>query len=327
VSGEKASRATFDVDAPAHACPAADRPPGGGGLVAERSRAVRRIIGSDDDRASREAEHAATTTATLRYRRPARLAAAIALVGLATGCGGSSASSTSSSTGTSTASRTWSIVALGDSVPSGYNCDCTPYPQLSAQGLTSSAGQTVTAANDAVAGYTTTDVLHQLNADSAVIDHVRKADAIEINIGANDVPYNTNSCGTSVDCYAPFVGPMQENLAAIVSRVRSLTSGHKVLVVLLDYWSVWLGGTYARDKGHAYVSAARRMTNQVDEAIKTTASQSGAAYVSERRAFKGPSFGYVESHYLATDGEHPNAAGHQAIAAAAEDVITETLHP
>ena len=68
------------------------------------------------------------------------------------------------------------------------------------------------------------------------------------------------------------------------------------------------------------------MTAQVDDAIKTTASQSGSAYVSERSAFKGPSFGYIESHYLATDGEHPNAAGHQAIATAAEDVITETLH-
>jgi lysophospholipase L1-like esterase len=96
--------------------------------------------------------------------------------------------------------------------------------------------------------------------------------------------------------------------------------------VLLDYWSIWLGGTYARKQGHDYVSAARHMTAQVDDAIKTTASQSGSAYVSERRAFKGPSFGYIESHYLATDGEHPNASGHQAIATAAEGVIQDTLH-
>jgi lysophospholipase L1-like esterase len=254
----------------------------------------------------------------------------IALAGLTAAGGRSStksASSTPSSpTSTATPSRTWSIVALGDSVPSGYNCKCTPYPQLSAQGLTSSTGQTVTATNDAVAGYTTMNVLNQLKSDTSTIDQVRKADAVEINIGANDVPYNTKSCGTSVDCYAPLVAPMQKNLAAIVSRVHDLTAGRKVLVVLLDYWSIWLGGTYARDKGHAYVSAARRMTAQVDAAIKTTASQSGSAYVSERRAFKGPSFGYIESHYLASDGEHPNAKGHQAIATTTDTVIQDTLH-
>jgi lysophospholipase L1-like esterase len=278
-------------------------------------------------------------TAGLRLCRLARLAGSlqwacgfvvvIAFLGVTAACGGSSksASSTASSaTGTSTTARTWSIVALGDSVPSGYHCNCTPYPQLSAAGLTSTTGQTVTAANDAVAGYTTTDVLNQLKSDSAVIDRVRKADAVEINVGANDVAYNSNSCGTKVDCYAPLVAPMQKNLAAIVSRVHDLTAGHKVLVVLLDYWSIWLGGTYARDKGHAYVSAARQMTNQVDAAIKTTASQSGSAYVSERRAFKGPSFGYIESHYLATDGEHPNAAGHQALATATETAIKQTLN-
>ncbi len=182
------------------------------------------------------------------------------------------------------------------------------------------------AANNAVAGYTTTNVLKQLNSDGTVIDQVRNADAVEINVGANDIPYNAKTCGTSVACYAPLVAPMQKNLAAIVSRVRDLTSGHKVLVVLLDYWSIWLGGTYARNKGHAYVSAARHMTAQVDAAIKTTAEQNGSSYVSERRAFKGPSFGYIESHYLASDGEHPNATGHQAIATATEDVIKNTLH-
>jgi lysophospholipase L1-like esterase len=257
----------------------------------------------------------------------------IALLALVAACGGSSSSSTSasrtssSSTGTSTGSaRTWSIVALGDSVPSGYHCNCTPYPQLSAQGLASTTGQTVTATNDAVAGYTTTNVLKQLNSDSTVIGQVSKADAVEINIGANDVPWNGTKCGTSVDCYAPLVPPMQKNLASIVSRVKNLASGHKVLIVLLDYWSIWLGGTYARNQGHAYVQAARQMTARVDSAVKTTASQTGSAYVSERRAFKGPSFGYVESHYLATDGDHPNAAGHQAIATATEAVIEDALH-
>jgi lysophospholipase L1-like esterase len=245
---------------------------------------------------------------------------------LAAACGSSSSSTASTSSTTTASTKKWTIVALGDSVPSGYNCNCTPYPQLSATGLASSSGQTVTATNNAVAGYTTSNVLEQLSSNTSVIDSVRKADAVEINVGANDVPYKSSACGTSIECYTPLVAPMQKNLAAIVDRVHELTAGHKALVVLLDYWSIWLGGTYARDKGDAYVNAAREMTDQVDTAIKTTAHQSGSAYVDERAAFKGPSYGYIESHYLATDGEHPNVAGHQAIATAAEAVITDALH-
>jgi lysophospholipase L1-like esterase len=296
---------------------------------------MQKVVGSSPIiRFKRKPETPTELTAILRLGRPARLTdrcrrfggltVLIALVCVSSGCGTSSESSSSAST--SAASRTWSIVALGDSVPSGYKCHCRPYPQLSADGLTATTGQTVTATNDAVAGYTTSNVLRQLQSDSAVIDKVSKADAVEINVGANDIPYNTNSCGASVDCYAPLVPSVQKHLAAIGSRVRELTSGRKVLVVLLDYWSIWLGGTYAREQGHAYVNAAREITAEVDAAIKTAATESGSAYVSERRAFKGPSFGYIESHYLAADGEHPNAAGHQAIATTTETVIEKTLH-
>jgi hypothetical protein len=91
----------------------------------------------------------------------------------------------SSSSGESSQPRTWSIVALGDSVPRGTNCRCTPYPPLSAEGLTASTGQTVKATNDSVAGATTSSVLQQLKSDNPVISHTRAADVVEIEIGAN----------------------------------------------------------------------------------------------------------------------------------------------
>jgi lysophospholipase L1-like esterase len=118
---------------------------------------------------------------------------------------------------------------------------------------------------------------------------------------------------------------VEKNLAAIVRRVRELSSGHRTVVVLLDYWSIWLGGKYAAEKGDAYVNAAREMTDQVNAAIKSTAAQSGLAYVDLRAAFKGPSFGYLETHYLSSDGDHPNAKGHEAIARATEAVIEKAL--
>ena len=108
--------------------------------------------------------------------------------------------------------------------------------------------------------------------------------------------------------------------------MHTLTSGHKAIVVLLDYWSVWLGGQYAAAKGEAYVRAAEEMTDRVDAIIKTTAATTGSAYVDLRAAFKGPDYTYDETHYLSNDGDHPNAAGHQQIAAATETVIQKALH-
>jgi lysophospholipase L1-like esterase len=247
----------------------------------------------------------------------------IAVGCFATACAGSGSPSTSMPK--PRPARPWSIVALGDSVPAGTACDCRPYPSLSAAELKPRLGRTVTARNDAVPGFTTSGVLHQLESESSVMEEVRAADVVEIEIGANDVGY-TRTCGTSVDCYGPQLPTMEENLAAIVARVHHLTSGHKTLVVLLDYWSVWLGGQYAAAKGETYVAAAEEVTDKVNAAIRSTAAASGSAYVDLRAAFKGQDYAYDETKYLAADGDHPNAAGHQQIAEAAVAVIEKALH-
>jgi acyl-CoA thioesterase I len=225
----------------------------------------------------------------------------------------------------STLRDSWSLVALGDSVPRGSNCECTPYPELSASSLTVPATRQVAATNDAVGGFTSADVLMQLRTDSDVASDVANADVVEIEIGANDVAYG-RSCRTSVGCYRPMIRSTEHNLAEIVARVHKLTEGHTVLVVLLDYWSVWLGGQYAEAKGTAYVDAAAAVTDQMNTVVKGTAAQTGSAYVDLRAAFKGPDYASDETRYLASDGDHPNAAGHQQIAAAVVDVVTQTPH-
>ena len=229
------------------------------------------------------------------------------------------------SAASSTHRESWSLVALGDSVPRGSNCECTPYPELSASSLTVPATRQVTATNDAVDGFTSADVLTQLRTDPDVASDLANADVVEIEIGANDVAYS-RSCRTSVACYQPMIRSTEHNLAEIVARVDELTVGHNVLVVLLDYWSVWLGGQYAEAEGPAYVHAAAAVTDQINTAVKGTAVQTGCAYVDLRAAFKGPDYAYDETRYLASDGDHPNAAGHRQIAASVVAVVSQTPH-
>jgi lysophospholipase L1-like esterase len=50
-----------------------------------------------------------------------------------------------------------------------------------------------------------------------------------------------------------------------------------------------------------------------------------SGYVDLRAIFKGPDYDSDETPYLASDGDHPNAAGHQKIAAAVVDLVSQTL--
>src|SRR6476659_1093084 len=190
-------------------------------------------------------------TARMGRGRLTRQVVALALVGVfAAGCssprsspatGPADSGTTSPSPSGAPTPHTWSIVALGDSVPHGSACVCTPYPELTGVDLAAPPERRVTVANDAVGGYTTKDVLTQLQSDAAVVDRVRTSDIVELEVGANDVAYSA-SCGTSVACYEPTIPLVQKDLMDIVARIHALTAGRKVLVVLLDYWSVWIGG-------------------------------------------------------------------------------------
>ena len=224
-----------------------------------------------------------------------------------------------------TGSDPLTVVALGDSVPAGGGCGCTPFPQLSAALLAAPGSGEVPTADDAVNGATSADVLDSVTTDREVQSDVAAADIVEIEIGANDVAYSA-ACGTTVGCYGPTVPIVEQNVRAIVAEVRALTAARATLVVLLDYWSVWLGGTYAAAQGQAYVDAAAAVTGQVDAAIRQVAADTGATYVDVRAAFKGPSYTNDETRYLAPDGDHPNASGHALIARAVVTAISAALH-
>lgn len=209
-------------------------------------------------------------------------------------------------------SRIGVVVALGDSVPYGTRCGCTPYPQDSAGDLAAALHRSIRTYNDSVPGYQTTDVLAQVRGSSTVVAHVRQADLVEIEIGANDIAYGPG-CGTTASCYQSRLSGAMTNLDRIVARVRQLRAGKPTTIVLLGYWSVWLGGQYAIQRGADYVNAATTLTRTENAAIQAIARRTGSLYVDLRVAFKGPSDSWDETDLLASDGDHPNAAGHATI--------------
>jgi lysophospholipase L1-like esterase len=216
------------------------------------------------------------------------------------------------------------VVALGDSVPYGTNCSCVPYPQQSASQLHGATGRTVRTYDDAVPGARSSDVLTQVRTSAKVIAHLRVANVVEIEVGANDVGF-TGSCGLATSCYAPRVRATEVRVAAIVARVRALTRGRPVAIVLLGYWNVWLDGRLAAAKGPAYVATSRWITRTQNAGYLSLARSTGLVYVDAWRIFRGTADS-DDTRLLASDGDHPNALGHWRLAIGIAHAL-ETLLP
>ena len=198
------------------------------------------------------------------------------------------------------------LTALGDSVPHGSACRCTPYPELTGVRHTS---------NDSVPGFTTSDVINQLRTNRTVIAHVARSNAVMLEIGANDIAFSP-ACGTRLSCYQAKLPGATRNIEAIVARVDQLTAPRHVPFVLLDYWNVWLGGRVGAAQGADYVRTSHELSDELGDAIHEIARATSSTYVDLRTEFLGPRHDEDETALLAADGDHPNAEGHTRIAIA-----------
>lgn len=208
------------------------------------------------------------------------------------------------------------VVGLGDSVMSGYHCDCGGPVTAYAVDVENRDRVHVRARDLGVAGATTTDLAAQLRRSGTVADVV-SARVVLVIIGANDLApslqaWRTSGCPSS--CYGPQVDRMGRHLDAVLARVHTLRAHSRGVVLVADYWNVFPDGAPARsDGGEAEIAWGRRVTRSADTTICAAARANGAVCVDTYAPFLA---GGDPSRYLVADGDHPDKAGVDLIARA-----------
>ena len=194
-----------------------------------------------------------------------------------------------------------SVVTLGDSVAAGAECGCDPFPALYAK------DQHAIDVNLAESGATAAAVRDELTDDSAALS---RAAEVLIMIGANDVADTIDDPTT----YSAAAAGVQSDVTATIAGIEQ---AHSVPVIVLGYWNVVLDGQVGKEAyGADGVRAAAQATSMINDALEAAASTNAKAeYITTEPAFHGDDGTHDPTDLLASDGDHPNAAGQAAIAA------------
>jgi lysophospholipase L1-like esterase len=208
------------------------------------------------------------------------------------------------------------VVGVGDSVTSGYNCNCEAFVGLYATQLAAKDDVQTSSVNLGVPGWTSAQLLAAMAKPGAFRDQVAKADILLVTIGANDLnPLEAEGpSGCPATCYTPLVQAVGHNVQLIVNAARAADPAHPPTVLVTDYWNVFEDGDVGTaEHGAAFQSWSDALTLAESPQICQGAQQAGGTCVSLYAPFKGD--GSVNpTALLAPDGDHPNAAGHQLIA-------------
>ena len=210
------------------------------------------------------------------------------------------------------------VVGLGDSVTSGYGCDCETFVQLYAAQLPPAKGGPARPVNLGKGGTTSVDLLRDLRTDATTRHDVARADVVLVTIGANDLTpllrrWLASDCDST--CYDGAVGAVGRRIGAIVRQIHLLRGDAPQQVLVTGYWNVFVDGEVGRQEhGGAYLRWSDRLTRVLNDRICAAASAAGARCVHLYPAFKSSTGDRDPTPLLASDGDHPDAKGHEVIA-------------
>lgn len=212
------------------------------------------------------------------------------------------------------------LVGLGDSVTAGSHCNCAGYVADLATILSRTNGASVADFNLGQDGQTSGGLLAALTADQPQVAPVAAAGLVVITIGANDFDsemsaMRAGTCGKDLHCTEGTLAAMQHNVESIIDRIRDLRAGGSVTIEVTGYWNVFEDGAVARaDYPPTLRSTSDLLTRRVNAALSTVCAERHVRYVDLYAPFKGADGDADDTKLLASDGDHPNAAGHEAIA-------------
>jgi len=211
-----------------------------------------------------------------------------------------------------------SVVGLGDSVTAGTACDCVPFINRFADLLAQRDGHPAVATNLGTAGLTTQSLAGQL-ARPGPAGSVASADTVVVTIGANDLTpledqWERHGCGPA--CVAPATTAMGRGLAVDLARVKALgRPGQRVDVT--TYWNVFEDGDVAdQERTAGFADWSDTVTLSASRVICSTARSFGDTCVDLYAPFLSADGTRNPTSLLASDGDHPNPAGHAVIARA-----------
>jgi lysophospholipase L1-like esterase len=213
-------------------------------------------------------------------------------------------------------SRSITVVGIGDSVTSGFNCDCEAFVGLYATQLATQDDLSTSWANLGVPGWTSSQLLTAMSKPGTFRDQVARADILLVTIGANDLTPLESEGPTScpATCYTPLIQNTKQNVQLIVDTARTTNPAHPPTILVTDYWNVFEDGDVGLAMhGAAFQTWSNALTIAENTQICQGAHDAGATCVDLYAPFKGNG-SRNPTPLLAADGNHPNAAGHQLIA-------------
>ncbi len=163
------------------------------------------------------------------------------------------------------------VVSLGDSVPTGAQCDCSPFPVLVAADL-AAPGQRVGLEQLAEDGATSDDVAATVEDD---LSDFSATDVVLLEAGANDLADLADGSDPLPD-EAQVDSAAAEAVATVSATVdRIVPTGARVVV--LDYWAVGLDGAVAdQEYTPAEQAVQDQLTDSFDDQLQAAVDAKGA---------------------------------------------------
>ncbi|WP_083707284.1 SGNH/GDSL hydrolase family protein [Intrasporangium flavum] len=228
---------------------------------------------------------------------------------------------------TTTARGPLVVVGLGDSVPSATTCDCAGYVEQLGTRLGSVTGRTPVVHNDAVGGWTTSDVERDLASASTHRD-LAQADLVVVEVGANDFDLDRVDDPTclpaeSSPCWTDTLTGLHDGLTRIVDGIKAVDTNPDLRVAVVGYWNVTVDGAVGRAQGNAFVIGSDALTKVVNSIVDQVATATGAVYVDAYTPLKGEAGDRDPTNDLLDDGDHPNASGHTLLMEAVYDALED----